>query len=76
MSYVACQMSQFLSILSLFFFSYKVMKLVGGGSVINGPTLSSFESKPFLTWDFSFFLKSCIEGKLLPSVQTTWFIWF
>ena len=47
MSRVTCHMSHFFYFFFFFFFSFfsdKVVKLIGGGSVINGASLSSFDS--------------------------------
>ena len=42
MSHVMCHVSHVKRDFFIIIFFYKVMKLVGGGSVINGPNLSSF----------------------------------
>ena len=48
MSRVTCHVSHVTCNVSLFFFLDKVVKLIGGGSVINGAYPSSFFEAPML----------------------------
>ena len=71
-SRVMCHMSRIQYHIGFFLsFSDKVVKLVGGACVINGDYPVWFLTQTLSYMEF----KSCLEGKILPNVHTSCFLW-